>query len=97
MSDDFTYEDELAAGREIWKLVSTILGMPEGTEDAREYWPEAMQGTGLLLGMLYKLANELNEHHNECDATMPATTRHLIQQVLAHEDLIRDTWQSALH
>ena len=42
MSEDFSIEDERNAGRDIWKLITTVLDMPESSDSPGDYWDDVM-------------------------------------------------------
>ena len=47
---------------DLWKVVTTIHGMPEDADSEVGYWHEAMQGSALLMAALHILAQELADH-----------------------------------
>ncbi|MDQ6525546.1 hypothetical protein RB608_18145 [Nocardioides sp. LHD-245] len=93
---DLSLEDELASGQWMWRVITTALGMPEAANDTRDYWQSVADGTRLLLGIAYKLAHELGEHHSDCDRLMPASTRALIGQILDQREEIEAAWLDLL-
>lgn len=95
MGDSLNNHEE-AASTDVWSLISTALGIPEGTDNPQDYWDDVMHGTCLLLGAVYKLARELKSNHRGCGTEMPVATQRLVDLVLVHEVEIKQAWLQAL-
>lgn len=94
-NEDISMEEAAAKSAEVWQLMSTVLGMPEAADNMGEYWNEVLEGTCFLLGMLYKLASELENHHDNCGSENRLVKR-LVKQILAHEAEIKKAWVEVL-
>jgi len=95
MSEDFSIEDERNASRDVWKLITTVLGLPEDADSPRDYWDDVLEGTCILLGLAYKLALEL-ETHSKDDHSMPTGTKQAMRLFIEHKDEIEKAWLRVL-
>lgn len=95
MSEDFSIEDERNAGRDIWKLITTVLDIPESSDSPRDYWDDVMEGTCILLGLAYKLALEL-ETRSGGGHSMPTGTKQAMRLFIEHKDEIEKAWLRVL-
>lgn len=91
-NEDISMEEALAKSKEIWHLMSTVLGMPEAAENMNDYWDEVLEGTCFLLGMLLKLASELDNFHRDCSDDQNLLVRSLVRQILSHKEEIQKAW-----